>query len=172
MRKAWSSRRAHAATPVHHACWRRGHRMAALGSRAAAGKAADHRVLRHGHHFDPGPMGRCTREAFRTAFRPYSIATVRPSIQPSSRSRCTPRVANTFKNRSSKIGSRKLPARDPQEREQACRCNAYQRLHLLVAGLHHLRECPWRPSCDTIKRDFFVGPSPVERSSSKPYVPL
>src|SRR6516164_3507740 len=65
-----------------------------------------------------------------------------------------------FKNRSSKIGPRKLPARDPQEREQACRCNGYQRLHLLAAGLHHLRECLWRPSCDTIT-------SPVERSSSK-----
>src|SRR6516165_12094688 len=32
LRKAWSSRRAHAATPVHHACWRYGHRMAALAA--------------------------------------------------------------------------------------------------------------------------------------------
>src|SRR5437868_10014084 len=40
LRKAWSSRRAHAATPVHHAYWRHGHRMAALGARAAAPRAA------------------------------------------------------------------------------------------------------------------------------------
>src|SRR5262249_19170198 len=41
LRKAWSSRRAHAATPVHHTWWRHGHRMAALGARAAAGTARD-----------------------------------------------------------------------------------------------------------------------------------
>ena len=68
--------------------------------------------------------------------------------------RSASRVANASKNRSSKIGSRKLPARDPQEREQACRCNAHQRLHLLVAGLHHLRECTWLPPATTsIKTD-------------------
>src|SRR5262249_2301548 len=39
LRNAWSSRRAHAATPVHHACWRHGHRMAAPGARAAASHA-------------------------------------------------------------------------------------------------------------------------------------
>src|SRR5262249_17493406 len=38
LRKAWSSRRAHAATPVHRACWRHGHRMAAGCARAADGR--------------------------------------------------------------------------------------------------------------------------------------
>jgi len=79
--------------------------------------------------------------------------------------RSASRVANAFKNRSSKVGSRKLPARDPQEREQGCRCNAYQRLHLLVAGLHQLRQYPWRPSSsDTIKRDFLLGLRPVSEA--------
>ena len=41
LRNAWSSRRAHAATPVHHTCWLHGHRMAALGARAATCVSAD-----------------------------------------------------------------------------------------------------------------------------------
>ena len=59
--------------------------------------------------------------------------------------RSASRLANAFKNRSSKIGSRKLPARDPQEREHGCRCNAYQRLR-------RLRECPRLPPVTPMKR--------------------
>ena len=73
-----------------------------------------------------------------------------------------------FKNRSSKIGSRKLPVRDPQEREQGCRCNAYQRLHLLVAGLQHVRECPWLPPVTTsIKTDGYDTSIKIDGANSE-----
>src|SRR5262249_52377331 len=57
-----------------------------------------------------------------------------------------------FKSREKKRASRWLPARDLQEREQGCKCNAYQRPHLLVAGRHRLRECPWLPPVKLMER--------------------